>query len=168
MPIAKRTGNVPTVPVVGMEKLVAGESPSDAVGKLREMGGEVFLRNEPSRSARDAEHRRARRELLSSWLPLASIPRVDEDFMTGLCQVGSQLSDVDALPADVRLADSAERIMAMLRTATGREETEMFREMLLVAIDPQPPIGFLEGEGAGRFATLRKQVLADLRAKEKL
>jgi len=76
--------------------------------------------------------------------------------------------DGDEIAAETIAADSAERIMAMFRTATGRDETEMFREMLLVAIDPQPPISFLADEGAGRFASLRKQVLADLRSKEKL
>nr|NIS41312.1 hypothetical protein [Desulfuromonadales bacterium] len=58
--------------------------------------------------------------------------------------------------------------MEMMRTATGREDTEMFREMILVAIDPEPPISFLEDAGASRFAGMRKQVMADLRAKEKL
>ena len=63
---------------------------------------------------------------------------------------------------------SSGKIMEMLRTATGRDDAEMFREMILVAIDPQPPISFLEDEGASRFAGLRKKVMADLRAKEKL
>ncbi len=65
-------------------------------------------------------------------------------------------------------ATASGRIMEMMRAATGREDSEMFREMLLVAIDPEPPLGFLEDEGAGRFAGLRKKVMADLRSREKL
>ena len=64
--------------------------------------------------------------------------------------------------------ESSGKIMEMLRKATGRDDSEMFREMILVAIDPQPPITFLEEPGASRFSGLRKNVMSDLRSKEQL
>ena len=64
--------------------------------------------------------------------------------------------------------ESSGKIMEIMRRATEREDSEMFREMLLVAIAPEPPINFLDGDGAGHFAGLRKNVLGDLRSKEKL
>ncbi len=76
--------------------------------------------------------------------------------------------DGDEIVLESLPGDSSGRVMAMMRTATGRDDSEMFREMILVAIDPEPPLSFLEDAGASRFAGLRKQVLADLRAKEKL
>jgi hypothetical protein len=76
--------------------------------------------------------------------------------------------DGDEIVMETVPPESSSKIMAMMRSATEREDTEMFREMLLVAIDPEPPIAFLEDEGASRFAGLRKLVMTDLRAKEKL
>ncbi|PLY03841.1 MAG: hypothetical protein C0623_00380 [Desulfuromonas sp.] len=61
---------------------------------------------------------------------------------------------------------AAEKIIKMMNAATDRDDSEMFREMILVAIDPDPPIHFLEDEGAGRFAQLRRHVMTDLRAKD--
>ena len=76
--------------------------------------------------------------------------------------------DGDEIVTETVSPDASEKIMTMLRRATAREDSEMFREMILVALDPAPPISFLEDEGSGRFAQIRKHVMADLRAKEKL
>lgn len=73
----------------------------------------------------------------------------------------------DEIVTESVAVESAEKIMQMLRKATDRDEAEMFREMILVAIDPEPPLAFLEGEGAGRFAKLRKQILLDLLSRGK-
>lgn len=64
--------------------------------------------------------------------------------------------------------ETSGKIMAMMQAATARENSEMFREMILVAIGPEPPLSFLEDAGAGRYALLRKKVLADLRSRERL
>lgn len=67
----------------------------------------------------------------------------------------------------VATADSG-RIVEMFRTETELEPGEMFREMLLVALSPEPPLYFLNAGGAEEFAKLRRMVLEDLREKETL
>ena len=76
--------------------------------------------------------------------------------------------DGDELVMENIPMESSGKIMEMMRSATDREDSEMFREMLLVAIDPEPPIAFLDDAGASRFAGMRKKVMSDLRSKEKL
>ena len=76
--------------------------------------------------------------------------------------------DGDEIVTENVTLETSARIMEMMRAATGRDDSEMFREMILVALDPEPPLFFLEDEGAHRFSVLRKKVLADLRLREQL
>lgn len=93
---------------------------------------------------------------------------------TGLtCEEGSvalHLYDEDGeeIAIETIAAEDSERIVSLFHSAIAREPGEMFREMLLVALAPEAPLHFLEADGADAFATLRRQVLEDLREKEYL
>jgi len=76
--------------------------------------------------------------------------------------------DGEEIAAEMLPEASSEKVLSLLKAATGHEPEEMFREMLLVALAPEAPLSFLDEGGAAAFSGLRRKILNDMREKERL